>query len=329
MRAIEILAPGGPENLNICERPIPVPSAMEILIKVGAAGVNRPDILQRLGKYAPPPGTTDIPGLEVAGVVESMGKDVSGWQKGDRVMALLAGGGYAEYALAPALQCLPIPSPWRDEIAASFPETFFTVWTNVFERGGLKSGQSLLIHGGGSGIGTAAIQLAHHFGAQVFVTAGSEEKCEKCRILGADIAINYRKEDFVDILMKQTDGKGVNVILDMIGGNYIERNLRLLAIEGRLVQIAFQEGSIATINFAPMMVKRQWITGSTLRPRSPEEKGAIAQALKTHIYPALENNKIKPVLDRVFPLEKVADAHRYMEKGAHFGNIVLKVTSSQ
>jgi len=326
MQAIEIVQPGGSECLRLTQRPIPKPGPQEILIKIHAAGINRPDILQREGKYQPPPGTTDIPGLEVAGLVAATGENVETWQLGQRVMALLAGGGYAQYALAPVSQCLPIPAHWSDEIAACFPETFFTIWTNVFERGGLKTGQTFLVHGGASGIGTTAIQLAHHFGAVVFTSAGNEEKCQRCRMLGADIAINYRQENFVDIVKSATQGIGVDLILDMVGGDYIERNLRVLAPEGKLVQIAFMKGSIATVNFSHLMVNRQWITGSTLRPRTIGEKGAIAQALQKHVWPLLENEKVTPVLNKIFSLEEASLAHDYLESGENFGKIALQIS---
>lgn len=326
MKAIEISQAGGSGNLRVTDRPLPTPGPGEILIRVKAAGINRPDILQREGKYNPPPGITDIPGLEAAGEIAALGnKDTGGWQVGQRVMALLAGGGYAEYVAVPVLQCLPIPGDWDFPLAAAFPETFFTVWTNVFQRGGLKTGQDFLVHGGASGIGTTAIQLAHHFGARVLTTAGTPEKCRRCISLGADIAIDYRNQDFVEEVEKATGGKGADLILDMVGGDYIERNLHCLAPEGKLVQIAFLKGAVATVNFARLMVARQWITGSTLRPRSPEEKGVIARELYKLVFPLLENGKVRPVLDKVFPFHAVKEAHDYLENGAHFGKIVLSL----
>lgn len=325
MNAVEIASFGGPEVLTLTPRPLPRPGAGEVLVKVAAAGVNRPDVLQRTGGYAPPPGTTDIPGLEISGTIVAMGEGVSGWKPGDPVCALVAGGGYAEYCAVPAPQCLPIPKGLDMIEAAALPETFFTVWTNVFERGRLKAGESFLVHGGSSGIGTTAIQLAHAFGARVFTTAGSAEKCEACRKLGADLAINYRAEDFVDAISAATDGNGVDVILDMVGGDYVKRNLKILAVEGRLVQIAFLQGSTVELNLAPLMVKRQTLTGSTLRPRSVADKGAIAAELHRRVWPLIETGKVRPVVDSTFPLARAADAHRRMESSAHIGKIVLTV----
>jgi putative PIG3 family NAD(P)H quinone oxidoreductase len=285
--------------------------------------VNRPDILQRTGGYAPPPGASDLPGLEIAGTVAALGSGVSGWKPGDAVCALVAGGGYAEYCAAPAPQCLPVPKGLDMIQAAGLPETFFTVWTNVFDRGRLKAGESFLVHGGSSGIGTTAIQLAHAFGARVFTTAGSAEKCAACRALGADLAIDYRTEDFVGAVGAATEGRGVDVILDMVGGDYIKRNLKILAVEGRLVQIAFLQGSTVELNLAQLMVKRQTLTGSTLRPRSVAEKGAIAAALKEKVWPLLEAGRIKPLIHATFPLADAAGAHRLMESSTHIGKIVL------
>lgn len=325
MTAIEIRTPGGPEVLSPTERPVPQALPGEVLIEVEAAGVNRPDILQRQGGYAPPPGASDIPGLEIAGRIAALGEGVSGWRVGDAVCALVAGGGYAEYCTAPAPQCLPPPKGFDLLRAAALPETFFTVWTNVFERGRLKAGESLLVHGGSSGIGTTAIQLGRAFGAKVFSTAGGAEKCDACRRLGADVAIDYRTEDFVAVINAATEGRGVDVILDMVGGDYIARNLKILAVEGRLVQIAFLKGSTAEINLLPLMIKRQTLTGSTLRPRSVAEKGAIAAALREKVWPLLDAATVAPVIHTTFPLARASDAHRLMESSAHIGKIMLSV----
>lgn len=323
MRAIEIKQPGGPEVLVPTRRPVPEPAKGEVLIRVAAAGVNRPDILQRQGAYAPPPGTTDLPGLEVAGDIVAVGPDVLRWKVGDKVTALVAGGGYAEFCIAPAPQCLPIPGSLTMIEAAALPETFFTVWTNVFERGHLQAGETFLVHGGSSGIGTTAIQLASRSGSRVFATAGSAEKCSKCRELGASVAIDYKTEDFVKVVERETGGKGVDLILDMVGGDYINRNLQCLAVDGRLVQIAFLKGAKAEINFANVMVKRQTITGSTLRPRSVAQKGAIAQALEEKVWPLVATGEVRPQIHATFPLEQAAEAHRLMETSAHVGKIML------
>ena len=323
MRAVEITQPGPPEVLQLVERPDPFPAADEILIDVAAAGVNRPDVLQRLGKYPVPPGASDIPGLEVAGVVAAVGADVRGWSIGEPICALLAGGGYAERAVAPQEQCLPIPKGLSAIQAAALPETFFTVWTNVFQRGRLKAGETILIHGGTSGIGTTAIQLAHVFGARVFTTAGSDEKCAAAKRLGADEAFNYRTEDWVAAAKDATGGRGVDLILDMVGGDYIGRNLDLLVVEGRLVQIAFLKSAKAELDFSVMMRKRQWITGSTLRPRTPAEKGVIARELLVSVWPLLESGAVAPVIHQTFPLADAAAAHRMMEAGSHIGKLVL------
>ena len=323
MRAVEIKQPGGPEVLVPTRRPVPQPAKGEVLIRVAAAGVNRPDVLQRQGAYAPPPGTTDLPGLEVAGEIVAVGPDTPRWKIGDRVTALVAGGGYAEYCAAPALQCLPVPGRLGIIEAAALPETFFTVWTNVFERGRLQAGESFLVHGGSSGIGTTAIQLASRFGARVFASAGSPEKCSKCKELGASVAIDYKTEDFVKVIERETGGKGVDLILDMVGGDYINRNLQCLAVDGRLVQIAFLKGAKAEINFANVMVKRQTITGSTLRPRSVAQKGAIAQALGERVWPLVAAGEVVPQIFATFPLEQAAEAHRLMETSAHVGKIML------
>jgi len=322
MTAIGIKAPGGPDVLVPEERPVPTPGEGELLIRVRAAGVNRPDVMQRQGLYPPPKGAPDIPGLEVAGEIAALGPAIKRWKEGDRVMALVVGGGYAEYCLAYALHTLPVSTlPVID--AAAVPETTFTVWHNVFERGGLKEGETLLVHGGSSGIGTTAIQLAKQFGARVFVTAGSEEKCEACRKLGADLAINYKSEDFVAAVKIATEGKGADVILDMVGGDYIERNYEAAAVEGRIVQIAFQGSPKATVDFRRIMLKRLHHTGSTLRARSVADKGAIARAVEEKVLPLLAAGKVKPVLYKTFPLREAAAAHALMESSAHIGKIVL------
>jgi len=323
MMAIEIAEFGGPEVLQPVHRPLPVPATGELLIEVAAAGVNRPDVLQRQGGYRPPPGASDIPGLEIAGRVAVLGAGVEGWREGDKVTALVAGGGYAEFCTVPAPQCLPIPRGLDMVQAAAVPETFFTVWTNVFDRARLQEGESFLVHGGSSGIGTTAIQLARAFGARVFTTAGSPEKCAACLRLGAELAIDHRREDFVAAIQEATGGRGVDVILDMVGGGYINRNLRILAVEGRLVQIAFLEGSKAEIDLVHVMMKRQTLTGSTLRPRSVAEKGAIAAALHEKVWPLLEAGKVGPVIFKTFPLAEAAAAHRLMESSSHIGKIVL------
>ncbi|HUK36201.1 MAG TPA: NAD(P)H-quinone oxidoreductase [Vicinamibacterales bacterium] len=325
MRAVEIAKPGGPDALVETERPKPAPTGGELLIKVAAAGVNRPDVMQRMGHYPPPPGVTDIPGLEVAGTVDRLGDGVSGWTVGDRVCALVAGGGYAEYCVAPSPQCLPVPANMDFVHAAAIPETFFTVWTNVFERGRLKPGESLLVHGGSSGIGTTAIQLARALGSRVFATAGSAEKCRACERLGAERAINYRDEDFVAAVKQATDGRGVDVVLDMVGGDYFPRNMEALATDGRLVSIAVMNGVKTTINILTMMQRRLTLTGSTLRTRSVAEKGAIADALREHVWPLLDSGRAMPVIHATFPLHAAADAHREMESGAHIGKLVLVV----
>lgn len=325
MTAIEITRFGGPEVLVPGKRPVPKPAAGEVLIKVAAAGINRPDVLQRTGGYAPPPGASDLPGLEVAGEIVALADDVKDWRIGEQVMALVSGGGYAEYCTAPAPQVLPIPAGFDMILAAAVPETFFTVWTNVFERGALKAGETFLVHGGSSGIGTTAIQLAHHFGARVIATVGSDDKAKACRDLGADLVINYRKQDFAAEVLQATDKKGTDLILDMVGGDYINRNLSCLAMDGRLVMIAFLQGAKAEVNFAQVMMKRQTITGSTLRPRSVAQKGAIAAALKAQVWPLLNAGKIRPVLFKTFPLAEAAAAHELMESSAHTGKIVLTI----
>ena len=325
MRAIEISAPGGPEVLRVTQRPVPVPAANEVLIEVAAAGVNRPDVLQRKGGYPPPPGASDIPGLEVAGTIVAAGAGANTWKTGDRVCALVTGGGYAEYVAAPAPQCLPIPRGLTLVEAAGLPETFFTVWVNVFERAGLKGSETLLVQGGSSGIGVTAIQMARAFGHRVFVTAGSAEKCTACEKLGASRAINYRTEDFVAVVKELTGGKGVDVILDMVGGDYVPRELACLADDGRLSLIAFLGGTRATIDMTDILRRRLTITGSTLRARSVEVKEAIARSLEQKVWPLIEAGRIKPVIYRTFRLEEASAAHALMESSAHVGKIILDV----
>jgi NADPH:quinone reductase len=323
MTAIGITSPGGPETLVPQERPVPQPGAGEILVKVIAAGVNRPDVAQRMGVYPPPPGVTDIPGLEIAGVVVAGGPGGVRWKEGDEVTALVSGGGYAQYCVAHETHALPSPGGLTAAEAAAIPETFFTVWHNVFERGGLKSGETLLVHGGSSGIGTVAIQLAKAFGARVIATAGSAAKCDACRGLGADLAINYKAQDFVALTKSATGGAGAQVILDMVGGDYIERNYEAAAVEGRIVQIAFQGSPRATVDFRRIMLKRLHHTGSTLRSRSVPDKAAIAQAVERHVWPLIVAGKVRPVMDKVFPFRQAADAHARMESSVHIGKIVL------
>jgi NADPH:quinone reductase len=325
MRCIEIDAFGPPEVLRLGERPALAPGPGEVLIQVHAAGVNRPDIVQRYGKYPPPPGAPDILGLEVAGIISAVGEGVARWRAGDAVCALVAGGGYAEQCLAPEEQCLPVPSGMSMIEAAALPETYFTVWTNVFERGRLAAGEWLLVHGGTSGIGTTAIQLAAARGAKVAATAGSDEKCAACVRLGAAVAWNYRTTDWVEATRQTTGGIGANVVLDMVGGDYTARNLQALAIEGRLVQIAFLKSSVIELDVALLMRKRLWFTGSTLRPRTSAEKGGIARQLETEVWPLLAARAIAPVIDTVFPLARAVEAHQRMESSAHIGKIVLDV----
>ena len=322
MNAIEITAPGGPEVLQSCTRPRPVPNADQVIIQVAYAGVNRPDALQRAGLYNPPAGASDLPGLEASGTVVEVGENVADLVVGDRVCALLPGGGYAEYVATPAAHCLPIPTGLSMKQAACLPETFFTVWSNVFMRGALQAGERILIHGGSSGIGTTAIQLANAFDARVFVTAGSDEKCQACLDLGAERAINYRDEDFVDAMRAVG---GANVILDMVGGSYIPRNLKALADDGRLVQIAFLQGPKTEVNFVQLMTRRLTFTGSTLRPQSDLAKAKIAQQLRDVVWPLLSQVKIAPVMDSTFNMAEAASAHSRMESSAHIGKIVLSV----
>jgi NADPH2:quinone reductase len=325
MIAIEITEAGEPEVLKPTERAVPSPADDEVLIKIAAAGVNRPDVLQRRGQYPPPPGASDIPGLEVAGSVAALGKQVNSLSIGDKVCALVTGGGYAEYCTAPASVCLPIPNGLTLIQAAALPETFFTVWSNVFERAKLAAGETLLVHGGTSGIGTAAIQLAKAFDAKVFVTAGSSAKCQFCRELGADAAINYREQDFVQEIEQLTAGHGVDVILDMIGGDYFPRHLKCMGSEGRLVQIAVQNGAKAEINLVPIMLKRLTLTGSTLRAREIAFKAKIAKNLYEQVWPLLEYGQIKPVIHATFPVTEAAKAHALMESSRHIGKIILTV----
>ena len=325
MSAVEITAPGGPEVLIPTRRPLPSPAPGEVLIQVAAAGINRPDCLQRQGSYPPPAEASDLPGLEAAGTIVDLGKGVSEWQLGHKVCALLTGGGYAEYCTAPAVQCLPIPNGLDLVQAASLPETFFTVWSNVFERAHLQAGETLLVHGGASGIGTTAIQLAQALGSRVFVTVGDNEKAEVCKTLGAEQAINYRESDFVKVIREATRGKGVDVILDMVGGDYVQRNLSLLAMEGRLVQIAFLRGAKVELNLAPIMMKRLTLTGSTLRARPVAEKEPIARALREKVWPLLEAGKVRPIVHEIFLLQEAAAAHRLMESNRHIGKLVLTI----
>ncbi len=325
MTAIEIATPGGPDVLTPVQRPMPQPAAGEILIAVAAAGVNRPDLLQRQGNYPPPPGASDIPGLEAAGTVAVLGEGVTGFAVGDEVCALLAGGGYAEYVAVPASQCLPVPGSLTRVEAAALPETLFTCWTNLIDGGHLKAGETVLIHGGASGIGTTGIQLAKALGATVFVTAGSAEKCEACRALGADLAINYKSEDFVAVIKEKTGKRGVDVVLDMVGGDYVRRDIEILAQGGRHVSISTQGGLEATIPIFKVMQKRLILTGSTLRPRSPAEKGKIAAALQKTVWPMIAAGKLKPLIHATFPLEQAAAAHRALEGGDHIGKIVLTI----
>jgi NADPH2:quinone reductase len=325
MRVVEMEQPGGPEVLKIGERPRPVPGANEVLIEVHAAGVNRPDCYQRQGHYPPPPGASDLLGLEVSGTVAARGVAVTRWKEGDAVCALVSGGGYAEYAAVPEGQSLPLPSGFDFIQAAALPETFFTVWTNLFESGRLQPGETVLIHGGSGGIGTTAIQMAHALGARVFTTVGREEAVPLCRTLGAERVVLYKQEDFVSVVKALTEGRGVDVILDMVGGPYFPRNVDALAVKGRLVQIATVQGAAVALDLRKVMAKRLMITGSMLRPRSVEEKSALARALEKEIWPLLDQGKVKPVIDRTFPLEQARAAHERMEAGRHLGKMVLIV----
>ncbi len=322
MRVVEIAEPGGPDVLRSTERDVPRPAHGQILVRVAWAGVNRPDALQRAGNYAPPPGASDLPGLEASGHVAALGPGVTEWDVGDPVCALLPGGGYAEYVVTSASHALPVPEGLGLREAACLPETFFTVWSNVFQRGGLRAGERFLVHGGSSGIGTTAIQLARHFGARVFATAGSVEKCSACEALGAERAINYHEEDFVEVLRGTG---GAQLILDMVGGDYIARNIKSLADEGRLVQIAFLQGAKVTLNMAEVMMRRLTLTGSTLRPQSDLAKARIARSLHSDVWPLLAGGRVAPVMDRSYPLADAAEAHRRMESSAHIGKLVLEV----
>ncbi|PRY93670.1 putative PIG3 family NAD(P)H quinone oxidoreductase [Hasllibacter halocynthiae] len=322
MRAVEIARPGGPDVLAEVARPVPRPGAGEVLVRLAHAGVNRPDALQRAGAYEPPPGASDLPGLEGAGTVAALGADVSGWSEGDRICALLPGGGYAEYALAPAAHCLPVPDDLPLAEAACLPETLFTTFSNLVMRASLSAGETLLVHGGSSGIGTTAIQLARLLGARVVVTAGTDAKCQACEALGADMAVNYRDRDFVHAVEELG---GADVILDMVGGDYLPRNLSCLREDGRLVQIAFLRGARAEVNLAPLMARRQTITGSTLRPRSVEAKAAIRDRILAEVWPDVVAGRLRPVMDSAFPLARAAEAHARMEASGHIGKIVLNV----
>lgn len=325
MKAIEIREPGGPDVLQMTERPDPVPGIGQVLIRVKAAGINRPDVVQRMGLYPPPPGASDIPGLEVAGIVEALGAGVAGFDVGDTICALVPGGGYAELCIAPIETCLPVPGGFSFVQAAALPETYFTVWSNVFDRARLSAGETILIHGGSSGIGSTAIQLARAFGATVITTVGSAEKASFCISLGADLAINYRDDDFEARVADYTGGAGVNVVLDMVGGDYIAKNIACLAPDGRHVSIAFLNGPKVELNMIPVMLKRLTLTGSTLRPRDNEFKGAIAFSLKENVWPLLEKGAVKPVIDTVLPLKNASEGHALMESSGHMGKIILEI----
>ena len=325
MICVEITEPGAPEVLKAVERPDPVAGPGDVLIRVAAAGVNRPDVLQRRGAYPPPPGASDLPGLEVSGTIARVGEGVDGWREGDAVCALVSGGGYAELCVAPAPQCLRVPASIDLVAAAAIPETFFTVWTNVFDRGRLQAGETVLFHGGSSGIGTTGIQLASARGATVYVTVGSDDKARACEALGASRAINYRSQDFVEAIKQLTGGRGVNLILDIMGGSYLPRNLAALATDGRLVQIGLMGGESGTVDLRRVLGRRLTITGSTLRPRPVEEKGQIAAALAREVWPLIESGRVKPIIYKTFPLAEAAAAHRLMESSEHIGKIVLTV----
>ncbi|WP_407293990.1 NAD(P)H-quinone oxidoreductase [Stutzerimonas zhaodongensis] len=325
MRHIDHRPGGGPECLQMAEGSVPEPGPQDVLVRVAYAGINRPDVFQRSGSYPPPPDASPLLGLEISGEIVALGAEVNGWKVGDQVCALTPGGGYAEYCVAPAEHCLPVPAGLSLLEAAALPETYFTVWSNVFERGRLQPGEAFLVHGGSSGIGLTAIQLAKQFGATVYTTVGSGEKADACRRAGADRVINYHEEDFVDVLKQATDGNGVDVILDMVGGDYIPRNVKSLAVEGRLVQIAFLKGSRVELDTMPIMRKRLTFTGSTLRPRSREEKADIARALRAKVWPLLDQGLCHPVIHATFPLAEAAEAHRLMESSKHIGKIMLEV----
>lgn len=323
MRVVAIAEPGPPDALVPGERPVPVPTTGEVLVEVAAAGVNRADVMQREGHYPPPEGVTDVPGLELSGTIVAVGPGVTGWAEGQTVCALVAGGGYAEYCVVPAPQCLPVPAPVDLVDAAALPEAYFTVWTNVFDRGRLREGETLLVHGGSSGIGTVAIALARLRGAHVFTTAGSEDKCAACRTLGAELAINYRESDFVSAVREATEGRGVDVILDMVGGSYLARNLSCVAVEGRIVMIGLMGGAQAGVNLATLMSRRVTLTGSTLRSRPVEQKAAIADALRREVWPHLDAGRLEPVIHAVYPFDQAAEAHRVMEASTHIGKLLL------
>lgn len=325
MKAVEISTPGGPDVLKPTTRPVPILKPGEVMIEVMAAGINRPDVLQRTGHYPVPPGASDLPGLEVAGTITAVEGDVGALKIGDRVCALVAGGGYAEFCAAPAPQCLPVPAGMGWTEAAALPETFFTVWTNVFDRGRLKSGETLLVHGGTSGIGTTAIQLGRAFGARVFASAGGPEKAKACRDLGAEVGIDYKTEDFVAVVKAATEGRGVDVVLDMVGGDYVPRNVECMALDGRHVSIAFLRGAKTTLTLEPVMRKRLTLTGSTLRPRSIAEKAAIAESLRREVWPKLADGSVRPVIHATFPLVEAAAGHALMESSRHIGKIMLLV----
>jgi len=325
MTVVEIAAPGGPEQLKIAKRPMPSPGDGEVLVKVAAAGVNRPDVMQRQGRYPPPPGASDLPGLEIAGEIAALGSKVSGLSVGDKVTALLPGGGYAAYAIAAAPLCLPVPGGISMVEAAAIPETFFTVWTNLFDRGRCKAGDTVLIHGGTSGIGTTAIQLAAAWGARVFATAGSDEKARACERLGAVRGINYRTEDFVEVMRAESAGKGVDVTLDMVAGSYVARNLDIAALEGRVVVISLLGGARAEINLGMILTKRLTLTGSTLRSRTVAQKAEVADAVRKNLWPLLAAGRVRPVIHATFPLAEASEAHRLMETSNHIGKIVLTV----
>ena len=323
MQVVEIAAPGGPEQLKVAMRPLPQPAAGEVLVRVAAAGVNRPDVMQRQGRYPPPPGASDLPGMEVAGEIVELGSGVSGLALGDQITSLLPGGGYAAYAVAAAPLCMQIPAGLTMVEAAAIPETYMTVWTNLFERGGCKAGDTVLIHGGTSGIGTTAIQLAVAWGARVFATAGSPHKARFCEHLGAERGIDYRTEDFVAVIRAATEGYGIDVTLDMVAGSYVQRNLDIAAVEGRVVTISMLGGSRAEINMASILPKRLTLTGSTLRPRTVAQKAAVAEAVRRNVWPLLAAGRAKPVIHQTFPLAQASEAHRLMESSAHIGKIVL------
>jgi NADPH2:quinone reductase len=325
MTVVEIAGPGGPEQLKTARRPVLQPGNEEVLVRVAAAGVNRPDVMQRQGRYPPPPGASDLPGLEIAGEIVALGPKVAALKIGDKVTALLPGGGYAEYAIAAAPLCLPVPGGISMVEAAAIPETFFTVWTNLFERGRCKPGDTVLVHGGTSGIGTTAIQLAAAWGARVFATAGSDEKARACERLGAIRGINYRTEDFVEVIRAQTEGKGVDVTLDMVAGTYVARNLEIAALEGRVVMISLLGGSRAEINMSMILTKRLTLTGSTLRSRTVAQKAEVAEAVRKNVWPLLAAGRVRPVIHATFPLAEAAEAHRLMETSNHIGKIVLTV----